>query len=164
MTNEEFTAAIGVVLDELLDGAWEKFGFVLNPSDSGLLRSLDLLSAEAASAIPAGARTSIAAHVDHLRYGFSLLNQWSAGASPFSDADYSASWKRIRVTESEWVSRRDELRREAYEWRDRMRKARDPLPSDWPAVVASTVHLAYHLGAIRQMNRAIRGPVDGGPA
>ena len=34
------------------------------------------------------------AHVDHLRYGFELLNRWTENHDPFVDADYSASWRR----------------------------------------------------------------------
>ena len=55
---------------------------VLNGGDTGLLRSLDHLSAAAASAPSAGG-PSIAAHVEHLRYGLSLMNRWAAGENPF---------------------------------------------------------------------------------
>jgi len=41
----------------------------------------------------ADAHRSIAAHVDHVRYGLSLMNGWSEGHNPFKDADWSASWK-----------------------------------------------------------------------
>ena len=65
------------LLRELLYGPPKEFAFVLNPGDAGLLASLDKLSAEQASARPDG-RSSIAAHVDHLHYGLSLLNRWLA--------------------------------------------------------------------------------------
>lgn len=87
-----------VLLNELADGPAPQAAFVLNPGDRGLLRSLDTLSAAEASAT-AGGESSIAAHVDHLRYGFQLMNRWSKGESPFADADYSASWRRTVVTD-----------------------------------------------------------------
>jgi hypothetical protein len=46
-------------------------------------------AAEEASAVPSGGGASIAAHVDHLRYGLELLNRWTRGEKPFADADHS---------------------------------------------------------------------------
>ena len=146
------------VLNELIDGAAPEAAWALNPEDPGLLRSLDKLSAEEASAIPPGGGASIAAHVDHLRYGLNLLNRWSQGEEPFKDADYAASWRRTTVSEAEWRARREALREEAYAWRDAIQRPRDLSEFELTGVVASVVHLAYHLGAIRQINRAARGP------
>jgi hypothetical protein len=146
------------VLTELIDGAAPASGWLLNPKDPGLLRSLDRLSAEQASALPSGGGASIAAHVDHLRYGLELLNCWIRGEEPFADADYSASWQRITVSEREWASCREELRREAYSWREAMQRRRELSEVEMTAVIAGTTHLAYHLGAIRQIDRSIRGP------
>ena len=78
---------------ELIDGASQSEAYMLNRGDAGLLRSLDKLSATAASA-PTPHGSTIAAHVDHLRYGLSLMNRWSAGENPFDDADWTASWRR----------------------------------------------------------------------
>jgi len=156
----DITGALSPVLDELIAGAGPEPAWVLNPHDPGLLNSLQKLSAEEASAIPTTGGASIAAHVDHLRYGLQLLNRWSQGDDPFADADYSASWDRIKVSEAEWVARREALRREADAWREAIKIPRDLTDFELTAVVASVAHLAYHLGAIRQMNRAIRGPSE----
>jgi hypothetical protein len=146
------------VLSELIDGAAAEECWVLNRQDPGLFRSLDMLSAEQASAVPPAGGASIAAHVDHLRYGLELLNRWSRGEEPFADANYSASWNRITVSEKQWASRREDLRREAYEWRTAMQQPREPNEFELTGIVASVAHLAYHLGAIRQIDRSIRGP------
>jgi hypothetical protein len=150
--------ALSTVLNELLDGAAEDAGWVLNPKDPGLLRSLASLSAAEASAIPAGGRSSIAAHVDHLRYGLSLLNRWSEVENPFSDADWSASWKRVTVSEPEWASLRSNLQSEARRWQSTVRQPREFTDDELKGYLASAAHLAYHLGAIRQMSAAARGP------
>jgi hypothetical protein len=64
--------------------------YILNQGDTGLLASLDRLSAAAASATGEG--PSIAAHVDHLRYALSLLNRWATGSPPpWPDMDWTAS-------------------------------------------------------------------------
>jgi hypothetical protein len=134
--------ALSTLLRELIDGAHEETAWVLNPGDQGLLTSLERLSAADASAPAPGGGPPIAAHVDHLRYGLELLNRWSRGEEPFAEANYSASWGRTSVTDTEWADLRDQLRREAA----------------LTGMLASVTHLAYHLGAIRQVNRALRGP------
>jgi hypothetical protein len=149
--------ALDRLLQEVLHGPPQGAAFVLNRGDRGLLRSLDGLSAEAASARPGG-RASIAAHVDHLRYGFQLLNRWARGDDPWHDADYAASWRRQQVDDEQWRALRAALAGEAGAW---AAAARPPRPWDqdgWANALASVVHLAYHLGAIRQIEPAAGGP------
>jgi hypothetical protein len=158
VADSEITGALPALLRELLDGADPVTAWVLNPGDPGLFRSLDKLSAADASAVPATGGSSIAAHVDHLRYGFELLNRWSRGENPFSDANYSASWNRVTVTETAWKQLRDQFRAEARRWQEDIRQPRTLTNDELNAVVGSVVHLAYHLGAIRQIDRSTRGP------
>ena len=134
---------------------------MLNAGDAGLLRSLDRISAAAASA-PTPTGSSIAAHVDHLRYGLSLMNRWSAGENPFADADWSASWKRTAVSEEEWQRLRSDLRAEAARWLDALRTPREVREIELNGMIGSIAHLAYHLGAIRQIDSTPRGPADSG--
>ncbi len=146
------------VLNELIDGSAPESTWVLNPEDPGLLGSLDGVSAEKASAAPANGGATIAAHVDHLRYGLELLNRWSRGEEPFASADYSASWRRNTVSHGEWAALRDALRREAYAWRRAIQDTGDISKTELSGVLASVAHVAYHLGAIRQIDRSTRGP------
>lgn len=148
--------ALLTLLRELTDGPAPEAAWVLNPGDQGLLRSLDALSAAAASQV--SGESSIAAHVDHLRYGIELMNRWSNGESPFAAADYGASWRRRTVSEDEWRALRKQLRLELERWSAAIQHPRDLTEADLTGVAASIVHLAYHLGAIRQMNRSIQGP------
>ena len=150
--------ALSILLGELLDGSGPDSGWALNPKDPGLIRSLATLSAADASEIPSGGHSSIAAHVDHLRYGLSLLNRWSRGEAPFADADWSTSWKRTKVTGSEWESLCQDLQSEARQWQAAVKRPRDFTQDELNGYLASAVHLAYHLGAIRQMNARVRGP------
>src|SRR5205814_6006758 len=105
------------LFSELVDGAHEPNGaFMLNSGDIGLLRSLDALSAVAASRSVNGGAT-IAAHAQHLRYGLSLMNRWAAeGGNPFADATWDEAWKMASVDESSWTEIRDGLRNEAHRW------------------------------------------------
>jgi hypothetical protein len=149
--------ALTTLLRELVDGAAQPC-WVLNAGDAGLLRSLDKLSAAAASAPAPGGGASIAAHVDHLCYGFGLMNRWSQGEDPWGSADWSASWRRHRVTDDEWVALRQRLAAETHRWLEAVRQPRPLSEFDLTQLLASVVHLAYHLGAMRQMDRATRGP------
>jgi hypothetical protein len=155
-----FATLLESLFGELVDGSPDPSGrtFVLNRGDVGLLASLERLSAAQASAQHGGG-ASIAAHTDHLRYGLSLLNRWAGGSPPpWPDMDWTASWKKNVVSEAEWRTLRDELRREADAWAEALRTPREvsDVQAGWMA--GSVVHLAYHLGAIRQIDRYTRGP------
>lgn len=158
MAESELAKSLVNVLNELIDGSALEAAWVLNPEDPGLISSLGKVSAEEASAVPSGGGASIAAHVDHLRYGLELLNRSIRGEKPLADADYSASWKLNAVSEAEWALRREALRREAYAWREALMHSRDLTDVELTGVIASVAHLAYHLGAIRQIDRSTRGP------
>jgi hypothetical protein len=157
MNTREITDSLGTLFSELVDGAPERGTYMLNPGDAGLLRSLDRLSAEAASAAADGG-ASIAAHVEHLRYGLSLMNRWAAGENPFRDADWNAAWNTRTVSDAEWQKLRADLADEAHRWLEALRRPRDVMPIELNGMIGSIAHLAYHLGAIRQIDRTARGP------
>lgn len=159
MHTGEFSKTLATLFSELVNGAPKDGAYILNAGDEGLLRSLDKLSAQAASTLTTTG-SSIAAHVDHLRYGLSLMNRWSAGENPFGTADWSTSWKKTTVSEEEWRTRREELRTETARWLDALGTPRDVQPIELNGIVGSIAHLGYHLGAIRQINQATRGPVE----
>jgi hypothetical protein len=159
MRTDDIAGTLGTLLSELVSGAPASGGYVLNAGDAGLLASLDRLSAAAASA-PTATGSSIASHVDHIRYGLSLMNRWSAGENPFNDADWSASWKKTSVTDAEWTKLRADLRAETDRW---LRVVRTPLELqeiELTGMIGSIAHLAYHLGAVRQIDRTLGGPRD----
>jgi len=160
MNTATLAVSLSALFRELVEGPPGTECFVLNRGDVGLLRSLDALSAEAASRSARGGAT-IAAHVDHLRYGLSLMNRWSEGENPWGDADWSQSWRRVSVSETEWRTLRDELAGEARRLLAVLGKPREADETDLKNVIGIVVHLAYHLGAIRQIDRDARGPREG---
>lgn len=161
MDTKELAPALTTLFSELVHGAPATGAYMLNGSDEGMLKALDRLSAQAASA-PTPTGSSIAAHADHLRYGLSLMNRWSAGESPFADADWSASWKNTTVSEEEWRALRSALRDEATRWLAALGVPRRVQEIELNGLIGSIGHFAYHLGAIRQIDSAIRGPAEGG--
>ncbi len=159
MNTRDVSDTLATLLGELVDGPPGPVAYMVNPGDLGLLRSLDALTARDASGAVAGG-ASIAAHVDHLRYGLSLMNRWSTGENPFDSADWSASWRKTSVSDTEWQELRTALRTEAHRWLAAVRAPREVSAVDLNGIVGSIAHLAYHLGAIRQINRATRGPAE----
>lgn len=157
MNTRDLGNTLPTLFAELIDGASQSEAYMLNRSDPGLLRSLDKLSATAASA-PTPHGSSIAAHVEHLRYGLSLMNRWAAGENPFDDADWTASWRKTRVYAAQWKQLRDEFADEAHRWLESLKNPREIDQSELNSVVASVGHLAYHVGAIRQIDLSARGP------
>jgi hypothetical protein len=156
---DDFSATLATLFRELVAGAPASGGYMLNAGDRGLLASLDRLSAAAASAVTRTG-SSVAAHVDHLRYGLSLMNRWGAGENPFEAADWSASWRKTTVAEDEWQRLRAELRVEADRWLNVLRTPREVEEIELNGMIGSVAHLAYHLGAIRQIDQTLRGPAE----
>ena len=151
--------ALEMLFREFVDGPPGREAYMLNAGDVGLLRSLDTLSAAAASATPPSGGASIAAHVDHLRYGLSLMNRWADGdPNPFATADWTTSWTRTGVTDQEWARLRRALADETHKWLAALRAPREYGQLELNGVIGSIAHLGYHLGAIRQIDRSLRGP------
>ena len=160
MNTGSFAVLLQTLFNELVHGSPDRGArtYMLNQGDLGLLASLDRLSSAEASATHGGGG-SIAAHVDHLRYGLSLLNRWANGVPPpWPDMDWTASWRRNIVSDDEWQKLREELRREADAWAQVLRTPRDVSDVEVGWMAGSVAHLAYHMGAIRQIDRTARGP------
>lgn len=156
MNSSDLHRSLPSLFSELVFGAPDAGAFVLNPGDDGLLASLRRISAEQASA-PSG-QSTVAAHVRHLQYGLSLMNRWATGENPFEDANWAASWKQAHVTADEWDDLRASLAETCRTWHGHLSGDRTVAGAELDAVIGSIIHLAYHLGAIRQMNASLRGP------
>ena len=160
MHTTETSPALTRVFSELVDGTSGQ-AFVLNSGDLGLLRSLDKLSAADASRAANGGAT-IAAHVQHVRYGLSLMNQWAtSGGNPFASATWDEAWKISQVDDSAWEEIRDGFRLEAHRWSTVLNTPREVTALELAGMISSVAHLAYHLGAIRQISKETRGPREG---
>lgn len=160
MSADLLSRVLPTLVRELVEGSPDPTArtYMLNRGDPGLLASLDRLSAAAASETHGGA-PSIAAHVDHLRYGFTLLTRWLAGDPvPWEETDWTASWRRNAVSEEEWRTLRGELRGGAAALAEALASPREPNDVEAGFMAGSVAHLAYHVGAIRQIDRAARGP------
>ena len=156
-TDSIFQRAVSKLLTEIFDGPPGTEAYILNPGDSGLLRQLETISAATASKQAIPGKPSIAAHVDHVHFGMSLLTRWISGEeNPWADADWNGAWKRNAVTDDQWRTLRENLRKESNTWRKDVTTR-----TQWDDITAagalSTIaHTAYHLGAIRQIFAAAK--------
>jgi hypothetical protein len=150
MNTQEIARTLATLFGELVDGAPASGGYMLNAGDAGMLRSLDTLPATAASTLtPTG--SSIAAHVDHVRYGLSLMNRWSAGDNRASrDKHERTDWKRASWSGKQ-PSHTDRGVAPAYE-------ADLPVPS----YKSPRLQRIGHLSGARAGRRTIEGRVDAG--
>jgi hypothetical protein len=162
MRTDDIAPSLATLFSELTEGAPRGGGaFILNSGDAGLLQSLDTLSAaEASRSVHEGA--TIAAHAQHVRYGLSLMNAWAErGGNPFADARWDEAWKVGAVDDAQWGEIRAGLRDEARRWHAALRTPREAQTIELTGMIASVAHLAYHLGAMRQIAKGMRGPKEG---
>lgn len=158
----DLNAVLTALFSELTEGANSPGGaFILNTGDAGLLRSLDALTAADASRSLSGGAT-VAAHAQHVRYGLSLMNRWARdGGNPFADATWDEAWKTTVVTGAQWTEIREGLRDETRRWKESLAAPREVIQVELSGLIGSVAHLAYHLGAIRQITPNARGPREG---
>ena len=162
MQTNDVSPSLATLFSELVVGANNPGGaYILNSGDAGLLRSLDKLTAvDASSSVHGGA--TIAAHAQHVRFGLSLMNRWASdGGNPFADAKWDEAWRTSTVNDTQWNEIRNGLQDEARRWLDALGAPRQVNAVELNGLIASIAHLAYHLGAIRQIASTARGPKEG---
>jgi|WetSurMetagenome_2_1015567.scaffolds.fasta_scaffold24346_4 hypothetical protein len=141
----------------LLEETFEKVNGVYLDRGTSLLETLASLSAAEASKPIADSGTSIASQVDHIRFYLKMLNDYIDGVWP-EKVDWQGSWSRKSVTDSEWNELRAELLIDYQNLLDHLNSI-----TDWNddrrlgGAMGIIVHTAYHLGAIRQIIRVVRG-------
>ena len=90
------------------------------------------------------------------------MNQWAReGGNPFADARWDEAWKIGAVDAAAWDEIKAGLRNEASRWHEMLKSPRDVSRLELAGMISSVAHLAYHLGAIRQIGKTARGPRDG---
>jgi hypothetical protein len=152
----DFVDALFSIWEEIVGHPAKDGGstFVLD-DDAGWMHSLTDVSAEAASRPIAPGGTTIAAQTAHTAY---YLERFEATiANRHERADWPGSFRPATVDEAEWTRQRERLFGVAERVGDLMRG--NPT---WPrehvaGALANLTHLAYHLGAVRQMLRVVRG-------
>ena len=74
---------------------------------------------------------------------------------------WDEAWKTTSVDTATWDDIRNGLAEEADRWRHVLGSPRDVTDLELAGMIGSIAHLAYHLGAIRQIDKQTRGPKEG---
>lgn len=148
---EAFVARYRELLEGVPEG--EPTWVTTGGREGGVHGTLADVTAEEASREVNG--TTLAAHAYHLSWAIDLANRHFAGESGGS---WDESWAVRTVTPAEWDELRAELRRRGDEL-----LANASAEQDWGdlgeanGALASYGHAAYHLGALRQLKKSVRG-------
>ncbi|OGO61329.1 MAG: hypothetical protein A2032_02970 [Chloroflexi bacterium RBG_19FT_COMBO_49_13] len=124
--------------------------FIDNEPDSGVLGIIAGVSAAEASWSTHQKQpgTTIAAHVEHLRWSLANANGAMQG-EPYQE-NWKESWNTLNADEAEWGRLRKELRTEFERLLENLEKQQDLSGDYLTGVMALIPHAAYHLGNIRQ--------------
>jgi hypothetical protein len=145
----DFAKWASTLLDETFGVSETSDAYFLDSNRSGLLATIDALSAEQASAVYPPEQLSIAAHCGHVLF---LLNQFiSADQGQAPSDDWAGSWATRTVDSAAWQALRGGLR-EAYG--DVAMRVRER--GEWPepplaATMILLAHCNYHVGQVRQL-------------
>ena len=74
---------------------------------------------------------------------------------------WDEAWKISAVDAPTWDEIRSGLAYESHRWLEELRSPREVAEVELTGIAASVAHMAYHLGAIRQINKTARGPKEG---
>ncbi len=116
--------------------------------DSGIMNTLRGLTAEEASR-RYGSHPSIAAHVRHMNFHLKTAHQWITGNR--RRRDWKASFLPQEVTREEWKKLVQEIEQTKAEYLRVIRDLPEERRISESGSLGVVAHLAYHLGAIRQL-------------
>lgn len=120
----------------------------------GLLATLATLNAAQASRDVSGA--TVAGHARHTAFHLEVIVRWERDGDrgPF---DWKGSFQPAQVSEEDWTELQARVRR-AYEEMAAFARTQADLPASGDAtggLTGGVAHVAYHLGAIRQLVKAV---------
>ena len=151
INQEDFTTALSILFRETFEGMPTKEEQVYLAHNTGIFSTLGSLSAEQASTEINGA--TIAAHSEHARFYIELLDNYLN--RDMRVIDFKQSWKVTTVNDDEWDDLREKIAKLYGKTSETLEK-NDVWGLDTITVAMGIVaHTAYHLGAIRQIAKAI---------
>lgn len=120
----------------------------------GQIRPLDAVEASQSADGTGNPGTTVASHVEHLRWSLANANGAMRG-EPY-DGNWHNSWSVVKVNETEWNQLRDQLRKE-YRDACQLIPKQENLEGDFLyGGFALVPHGVYHLATIRQIIERVR--------
>jgi hypothetical protein len=144
------------LFNELYEGVKSDESWVIDakPGD-GFIRVIQSLDAEQASTPLVKYGSTIAAHTEHLRWSLNFALEFLKGNTP--SCNWSESWRIHQVNTLEWETLTGDLKNACN-----LIKSEIETNEDWsnPFLVKGTIalvpHIAYHLGAVKQIMLALK--------
>ena len=147
------------LLRETFEGGLPRLGTQYLDHGSGIRATLGRITAEQASRRLDG-RPSIAAHARHMNFQLRATSEWIQG--DHSKRDWLASFEPQAVTAEEWARLKQDFEASRTELVRVLRSLTRERFVEEGAGFGAVAHLAYHLGAIRQlMHRVGHSPAVG---
>lgn len=160
MLVSELTQSIVELLKEAYDGpptADSPTWFNDNDPNAGIFGQVTPLTAAQASYSVDGSGnpgTTIAAHIEHLRWSLANVNATLHGQEYRSN--WKESWSILSVDDDGWVKLLDQLRMELADSIKTIPQ-QSALPGEYlNGLISLLPHAAYHLGVIRQMIERVK--------
>lgn len=122
--------------------------------EEGIFDALESTGAETASIKPSLECASFAAHTFHIRYALRGANAYLGG--PPQEGDWESSWAKQTVNEEEWAELKRDVRYQ-YDFFLNYFASPPQFPDEESITgfVAQLPHMAFHLGAIRQIMKVV---------
>jgi len=141
------------LLRETFEGGLPGQGTQYLDHSSGIRSTLNELTAEQASRRPDG-HPSIAAHARHMNFHLRVTGEWILG--DHSKRDWKTSFEPQTVNEEEWARLKQDLEASRQELARVLESLTPERFAEEGAATGAVTHLAYHLGAIRQLMHRVR--------
>jgi hypothetical protein len=146
-------------IETLNEALLENLDEALNARDGegwfeGLFSTLENIDAATASKVPAAGRSNIAAHCEHLRYVLEIVNAWTKLEKP--QPDWGLAWKTSSVGVAEWDALKTDIQTECETLKTFIKASTEWNPKLLNLLMSNTSHVAYHVGAIRQIWMLVR--------
>ena len=150
---EDFTKSLFALLKETFESTNTAFGTMYLDKDTGFFATIENLNAETASRSVSEGSTTIAAHCEHTRFYLEFLGNYLK--EDYKMADWKESWNTKTVNEAEWTALRGQLHKTYQNVTDTFNEIETWNDFKISGALGILAHSAYHLGAIRQIAKAV---------
>jgi hypothetical protein len=152
---QDYTGNLERLIAETFEGPPAEGGSAYLDEGAGLFQTIAPITAEIASRAPHPGAPTIAAHCVHVAYYVQALHGFLVGRK--ATLDWPGSWKVQKVDDAAWDAVRADLSAQYRQLRQTIETQASWGDDAIGDTMAILVHTSYHLGAIRQIVRAVTG-------
>ncbi len=154
INRDDFLKSMLALVKETFEGTSTDFGTMYLDKDTSLLITLETIDAATASKSLTDDGMTIAAHCEHLRFYIDFLKNYLS--ENFEIVDWKESWGTKTVTKKEWNALRGKLHKAYQAVLDTFTEVEEWSDHKISGALGILTHTAYHLSAIRQMQKMLR--------